>query len=141
MCNVQPLLSALEIKYELPCRDDLWAAPTAEAWNSLRQGDLFSFNEEDDFKGNPQPRPAQGYLYESLMHLIHPGPKGKSLKLLWYSPFASLVLVIQIQMMARELTMASIFLYSNVRRTDNRHDLYVPVPKNVSHFSHQNTGR
>ena len=123
-CNVRPLLTALELKNELPCRDDFWSASTANAWSMLLQAQNTSFNEEDDYDGNPEPRPAQGDLYESLMHLIYPDRTiGQPLGLLWYSPFASLILIIQIQMMIRELTLASIFLYSNLRPNDNRHNL------------------
>ena len=129
-CNVRPLLSALELKYELPCPDNCWSAPTANAWASLVQTQTSSFNmnEEDDTDGNPEPRPAQGDLYESLMHLIRPDRCiGRPLGLLWYSPFASLMLIIQVQMMIRDLTLTSAFFYSNIRSSqdsnDNRHDL------------------
>ena len=126
-CNLRPLLSALELKYELPCRDDFWYAPSANAWSILlqEQNPSFNMNEEDDYDGNPEPRPAQGDLYESLMHLIRPDrTTGQPLGLLWYSPFASLMLIIQMQMMIRELTLSSAFFYGNVR-SDTRHNLYV----------------
>lgn len=129
-CNVRPLMTALELKYELPCREDLWSAPNANAWNTLLQAQDSSFNEEDDCHGNPEPRPAQGDLYESLMHLIHPDRAGAPLGLLWYSPCAALILVIQLQMMTRELTLASVFLYSNLRLNDNRHNLSVITEEN-----------
>ncbi len=85
----------------------------------------FSFNEEDDMDGNGEPRPAHGDLYETLMYLMNPDPAGRPLGLLWYSPFASLMLVIQIQMMTRELVLASTFLYNNVRCHDLRHNLSI----------------
>jgi hypothetical protein len=123
-CNLRPLLTALELKYELPCRDDVWSAPTANAWEMLQQVEHSSFNDEDDYNANTEPRPAHGDLYESLMYLIHPGgATGRSLKLLWYSPFASLMLILQVQMMVREMTLASAFLYTNLRHNETRHNL------------------
>ncbi|KAK7417853.1 hypothetical protein QQX98_004328 [Neonectria punicea] len=81
-------------------------------------------NEEDDYEGNPDPRPAHGDLYECLMHLIHPNRTvGQPLGLLWYSPFASLILIIQMQMMIRDMTMASVFFSSNVNPGSTRHNL------------------
>lgn len=134
-CNVRPLLSALEVKYELPSFDDCWSAPTATAWSTLLQShnSSFNMNEEDDDDGNPDPRPAHGDLYESLMHLIHPNrDAGQPLGLLWYSPFASLMLIIQMQMMIRDLTLTSIFYYSNLRwnidSNETRHNLCVSSP-------------
>ncbi|KAI1389946.1 fungal-specific transcription factor domain-containing protein [Hypoxylon trugodes] len=129
-CNVRPLLTALEVKYELPCRDDVWCAPTAAAWNMLVQAPEFSFNEEDDADANFDPRPAYGDLYETLMHLMDPDPSSRPLGLLWYSSFASLMLVMQIQMMTRELTLASTFLYNNVRCNDTRHSLSIITEAN-----------
>jgi hypothetical protein len=124
-CNIRPLLTALEVKYELPCRDDIWSAASANAWGILMQAQDLSFNEEDDDEANGEPRPAQGDLYESIAHLMNPDPPGRPLGLLWYSSFASLMLIIQIQMMARDLTMASTFLYNNIRSGDNRHNLAI----------------
>lgn len=109
----------------MPCRDDIWAAPTSAAWSMLVQAPDFSFNEEDDMDANGEPRPAHGDLYETLMHLMNPDPTARPLGLLWYSPFASLMLVIQIQMMTRELVLASTFLYNNVRCNDTRHNLSI----------------
>ncbi|RDW81492.1 uncharacterized protein DSM5745_05049 [Aspergillus mulundensis] len=120
MCNIRPLLTALEVKYELPCRDDLWSAPNAQAWSSLlvlSQDGSFN-NEHDDDDANVDPRPAQGDLYSSIMHLMAPGPPGKSLGLLWNSSFAALMLVMQIQMMVRDLVLGSTFLYHNIRGGD-----------------------
>ena len=91
----------------------------------LAQAPEFSFNEEDDVDANVDPRPAQGDLYETLMHLMNPDPAIRPLGLLWYSPFAALMLIIQIQMMTRELTLASTFLYNNVRCNDTRHNLSI----------------
>ena len=117
-CNLRPLLSALELKFELPCRDDLWSAPTAEAWQALAADQNGSFNEEDDDAANAEPRPAPGDLYNSLLNLMNPRPPGKPLGLLWNSSFASLVLVMQILMMVRDLTLGSTFLYNNIRADD-----------------------
>ncbi|KAI1206326.1 fungal-specific transcription factor domain-containing protein [Annulohypoxylon truncatum] len=129
-CNVRPLLTALEVKYELPCRDDVWSAPTETAWSMLTQAPEFSFNEEDDVDANGEPRPAHGDLYETLMHLMNPDPTARPLGLLWYSSFASLMLVIQILMMTRELTLGSTFLYNNVRCNDTRHGLSIIMEAN-----------
>lgn len=124
-CNIKPILSAMEIKYDLPCRDHFWSALTPASWDSLRQEEFSSFSEEDDTNGNSEPRPGQGLLYESMMHLIHPGQRGQQLKLLWYSPFAALILITQLQMMAREAISASIFLYSNISNENKRHNLTI----------------
>jgi hypothetical protein len=118
-------MAALELRYELPCRDDIWSAPTAASWAMLVQTQDLSFNEEDDHDANVDPRPAHGDLYESLAHLMNPDPPGRPLGLLWYSPFAALMLIIQIQMMTRDLTMASTFLYNNIWCEDNRHSLVI----------------
>ncbi|KAL4783651.1 fungal-specific transcription factor domain-containing protein [Aspergillus varians] len=118
-CNVRPLLTALEIKYELPCRDDVWAAPTASTWQTLIISQDGSFNEADDDAANADPRPAQGDLYSSLMYLMSPAPPGKHLGLLWNSAFSSLMLVMQVQMMVRDLILGSTFLYHNIRSVDD----------------------
>lgn len=127
-CNIRPLLSALELKYELPCPDNLWSAANATSWSLLvqAQDSSLNMNEEDDYEGNPDPRPAHGDLYECLLHLIHPNRAvGQPLGLLWYSPFASLILIMQMQMMIRDMTMASIFFASNVNLGSTRHNLLV----------------
>ncbi|RFU32365.1 hypothetical protein B7463_g3964, partial [Scytalidium lignicola] len=131
-CNIKPILSAMEIKYELPCRDHFWSALTPESWDSLRQEELSSFSEGDDSNGNSEPRPGQGVLYESMTHLIHPGQRGQQLKILWYSPFATLILITQIQMMAREVISASIFLYSNISNEKTRHNLTIVTEEHRS---------
>lgn len=132
-CNLRPLLTALEIKHELPCRDDVWAATTAEAWHTLMLmhgsgsgGGCSSFNDEDDDDAaNGDPRPDPGDLYSSLMHLMGPGSNAttsasgrRPLGLLWNSSFTSLILVTQVLMMIRDLTLGSIFLYHNIRNDD-----------------------
>lgn len=96
----------------------------------LVQAPDFSFNEEDDIDANGEPRPVQGDLYETLMYLMNPDPTARPLGLLWYSSFASLMLIIQIQMMTRELTLASTFLYNNVRCNDTRHGLSIITEAN-----------
>ncbi|KAL4961193.1 C2H2-type zinc finger protein [Aspergillus stella-maris] len=126
-CNLRPLLNALELKYELPCADDLWSAPTATAWQVLilAQDDSL-LNERDDDAANADPRPAEGDLYSSLMYLMSPSEPGKRLGLLWASPFAALMLVMQIQMMVRDLVLGSTFLYHNIRGADaDRHTLSI----------------
>lgn len=94
------------------------------------QPQAIQFNEEDDVDANGEPRPAHGDLYETLMYLMNPDPAGRPLGLLWYSSFASLMLVIQIQMMTRELTLASTFLYNNVKCNDTRHGLSIITEAN-----------
>ncbi|KAH6957897.1 fungal-specific transcription factor domain-containing protein [Ilyonectria sp. MPI-CAGE-AT-0026] len=132
-CNMRPLLSALELKYELPCPDNLWSAANATSWSLLvqAQDSSLNMNEEDDYEGNPDPRPAHGDLYECLLHLIHPNRAvGQPLGLLWYSPFASLILIMQMQMMIRDMTMASIFFASNVNLGSTRHNLSILSEEN-----------
>lgn len=124
-CNVRPLLTSIELKYELPCRDDLWSASTATEWELLVQAQEVSFNEEDDNNANLEPRPAQGDLYENLMQLMNPNPPKRPLGFLWRSPFSCLMLIIQIQMMVRDLTVSSIFLFNNISSDENRHNLSI----------------
>lgn len=124
-CNVRPLLTSIELKYELPCRDDLWSASTAGEWELLVQTQEVSFNEEDDNNANAEPRPAHGDLYENLMHLMNPNPPRRPLGFLWRSPFSCLMLIIQIQMMVRDLTVSSIFLFNNISSDENRHNLAI----------------
>ncbi|KAK0650599.1 hypothetical protein DIS24_g6710 [Lasiodiplodia hormozganensis] len=112
-CNLRPQLSALEIKYQLPSADDLWAAPTAESWDKLQKEHFRSFNEHDDRFGTDEVTPSQGSLHGSTQDLLFnrpADPHPPALRLLWYSPFAALVLVTQLQMTARELTHASCLL-------------------------------
>ncbi|GME44253.1 Zinc finger C2H2-type protein [Neofusicoccum parvum] len=111
-CNLRPQISALEIKYELPCADDLWSATTADAWHTARTQHFRSFNEQDDRPGahDDDAAPTEGSLYSSTQDLLHHRRSRPSLRLLWYSPFAALVLVTQLQMMSRELTHASCLL-------------------------------
>ncbi|KAL1616932.1 hypothetical protein SLS54_008137 [Diplodia seriata] len=120
-CNLRPQISALEIKYDLPCADDLWSARTAAAWESTRTQHFRSFNEPDDHFASDEAKPSEGSLYGSTQDLLHAHagsrhhshplpPPSPTLRLLWYSPFAALVLVTQLQMTARELTHASCLL-------------------------------
>lgn len=124
-CNVRPLLSALELKYQLPCPDNLWSLSNASSWNLLLQLQITSFNvnEEDDDDGNPEPRPAHGDLYQCLLQLIHRDTFSKTLGLLWHSPFATLMLITQIQMMIRDMTLASVFFFTNIDLHSKRHKL------------------
>ncbi|EKG09641.1 Zinc finger C2H2-type protein, partial [Macrophomina phaseolina MS6] len=112
-CNLRPQISALEIKYKLPCADDLWSAPTSEAWETIQNQHFRSFNERDDRFGTDEATPSQGSLFDSTQGLLdRHGQKRDlpTLRLLWYSPFAAFVLVTQLQMMARELTHAACLL-------------------------------
>lgn len=112
-CNLRPQISALEIKYKLPCADDIWSAPTAEAWDRIQKQHFRSFNERDDHFGTDEATPSQGSLYGSTQDLLDRRAVERdppTLRLLWYSPFAALVLVTQLQMMARELTHATCLL-------------------------------
>ncbi|KAL0781933.1 hypothetical protein CaCOL14_003268 [Colletotrichum acutatum] len=124
-CNIRPLLAALELKYELPCQDDIWQAATAETWQALIFSEEGSFNEEDDYEANGDPRPAHGDLYASLMYLMNPNPPDRPLRLLWHSSFACLMLMTQILMMIRDLTLASSFLYNNVRCGESKNNLSI----------------
>lgn len=112
-CNLRPQISALEIKYKLPCADDMWTAPTATAWNAIQNQHFRSFNERDDRFGTDEASPSQGSLCGSALDLLDRRAHARdrpTLRLLWYSPFAALVLVMQLQMMARELTHATCLL-------------------------------
>ncbi|KAK1676039.1 fungal-specific transcription factor domain-containing protein [Colletotrichum godetiae] len=124
-CNIRPLLAALELKYELPCQDDIWQASTAETWQALILSQEGSFNEEDDYDANGDPRPAHGDLYASLMFLMNPNPPDRPMRLLWHSSFACLMLITQILMMIRDLTLASSFLYNNVRCGESKNNLSI----------------
>ncbi|KAK1482906.1 hypothetical protein CABS01_02642 [Colletotrichum abscissum] len=124
-CNIRPLLAALELKYELPCQDDTWQAATAETWQALIVSQEGSFSEEDDYEANGDPRPAHGDLYASLMYLMNPNPQDRPLRLLWHSSFACLMLITQILMMIRDLTLASSFLYNNVRCGESKNNLSI----------------
>ncbi|KXH31793.1 hypothetical protein CSIM01_09468 [Colletotrichum simmondsii] len=124
-CNIRPLLAALELKYELPCQDDTWQAATAETWQALIFSQEGSFNEEDDYEANGDPRPAHGDLYASLMYLMNPNPPDRPLRLLWHSSFACLMLITQILMMIRDLTLTSSFLYNNVRCGESKNNLSI----------------
>ncbi|PYH93104.1 hypothetical protein BO71DRAFT_484904 [Aspergillus ellipticus CBS 707.79] len=113
ICNVRPLMSALEIKFDLPCSDELWDAATAEEWDMLRNQQLSSsFNDQEDEYGFQGQRPPLGTFHESMQHLLQHGSQRMSntLCLLWSSPFTALVLVTQLQMMSRDLTHANCLL-------------------------------
>jgi hypothetical protein len=84
-----------------------------------------SFNEEDDNNANEEPRPAHGDLYENIMQLMNLNPPRRPLGFLWWSPFSCLMLIIQIQMMVRDLTTSSIFLFNNISSDENRHNLTI----------------
>ncbi|KAF5491584.1 Zinc finger protein MSN2 [Colletotrichum siamense] len=126
-CNMRPLLAALEIKYELPCRDDIWEGTTAEDWQALVFAQDGSFNEEEDDDANAEPRPAHGDLYGCLARLMNPDPsaRGRPPGLLWQSSFTCLVLIIQILMMTRDLTLAGSFLYHNIRPGESKNNLSI----------------
>ncbi|KAK2752720.1 hypothetical protein CKAH01_17646 [Colletotrichum kahawae] len=126
-CNMRPLLAALEIKYELPCRDDIWEGTTAEDWQALVFAQDGSFNEEEDDDANAEPRPAHGDLYGCLARLMNPDPsaRGRPPGLLWHSSFTCLVLIIQILMMTRDLTLAGSFLYHNIRPGESKNNLSI----------------
>lgn len=124
---MRPLLAALEIKYELPCRDDIWEGTTAEDWQSLVFAQDGSFNEEEDDDANAEPQPAHGDLYGCLARLMNPDPsaRGRPPGLLWQSSFTCLVLIIQILMMTRDLTLAGSFLYHNIRPGESKNNLSI----------------
>lgn len=48
MCNVRPFISSLEIKYDLPCCENLWLARSASEWASCKKQQFSSFNEAED---------------------------------------------------------------------------------------------
>ncbi|KAE9582191.1 hypothetical protein CGMCC3_g1836 [Colletotrichum fructicola] len=122
LCNLRPMLSSLEIKYDLPCCEDIWLARSDRDWFEKRRQRFKSFDEPDDQAYAHETPPSQGFFYEASQTLLHanrnddsqrgPGEKHKpkKLRLLWASPFAAVILVTQLQMMARELTHASCLL-------------------------------
>lgn len=72
-------------------------------------------NDEDDMVGNEEPRPANGGMYDGLLQLMQPNNDVEDhLGLLWHSPFAALILVIQLQMITRDLTHGHLFFYDNL---------------------------
>ncbi|RDW64797.1 hypothetical protein BP6252_10448 [Coleophoma cylindrospora] len=112
LCNLRPMLSSLEIKYDLPCSENLWLAKSASSWFARRQEQFNSFNDNDDESYDHEASPSQGFFYEASQTLLHSKhlKDHKKLRLLWASPFAAIILVTQLQMMARELTHASCLL-------------------------------
>ncbi|KAF6816906.1 early growth response protein 1 (egr-1) [Colletotrichum plurivorum] len=121
LCNLRPMLSSLEIKYDLPCCEDMWLARSDRDWFERRRQRFKSFDEPDDQAYAHETPPSQGFFYEASQTLLHanrtdkePGEEGRrqprKLRLLWASPFAAVILVTQLQMMARELTHASCLL-------------------------------
>ncbi|KXH27599.1 elongation factor 1-gamma [Colletotrichum salicis] len=120
LCNLRPMLSSLEIKYDLPCCEDIWLARSDRDWYERRRQRFKSFDEPDDNAYSHETPPSQGFFYEASQTLLHSGRgddkesggkrQPKKLRLLWASPFAAVILVTQLQMMARELTHASCLL-------------------------------
>ncbi|GJC77240.1 respiration factor 2 [Colletotrichum liriopes] len=121
LCNLRPMLSSLEIKYDLPCCEDIWLARSDRDWYERRRQRFKSFDEPDDNAYAHETPPSQGFFYEASQTLLHCGRgddketdsckrQPRKLRLLWASPFAAVILVTQLQMMARELTHASCLL-------------------------------
>jgi hypothetical protein len=113
LCNLRPMISSLEIKYDLPCCEDIWLAKTAESWSTCQKQQFKSFDDQEDQSYNQETSPAQGFFYEASQTLLNSDREKrqpKRLRLLWASPFAAVILVTQLQMMARELTHASCLL-------------------------------
>ncbi|ORY58453.1 fungal-specific transcription factor domain-containing protein [Pseudomassariella vexata] len=124
LCNVRPMLSSLEIKHDLPCCEDVWLAKSAEEWSTCQKRQFRSFDDHDDQAYSYETPPSQGLFYEASQTLLQQpqqSEKGeqqqpqkqkqpRKLRLLWASPFAAVILVMQLQMMARELTHASCLL-------------------------------
>lgn len=113
LCNLRPMLSSLEIKYGLPCCEDIWLAKSAEDWSVGQKQQFKSFNDHDDQAYSHETPPPHGFFYEASQTLLHPDKSDRQprrMRLLWASPFAAIILVTQLQMMARELTHASCLL-------------------------------
>ncbi|KAL3418515.1 elongation factor 1-gamma [Phlyctema vagabunda] len=135
LCNLRPMLSSLEIKYDLPCCEDMWLARTAEEWSICQKQQFKSFNDYDDESYTQESPPSQGSFYEASQTLLHSDQEKKhprKLRLLWASPFAAVILVMQLQMMARELTHASCLLE---RPKSQRRTLSVLTDKQHSQIS------
>lgn len=92
------MLSSLEIKYDLPCCEDVWLAKSATAWETCQRHHLMAMTDYDDFTlGTPT---AQGSFYEAsqtLLQSAHVKRPSERLRLLWASPFAAVILVTQLQ--------------------------------------------
>jgi hypothetical protein len=100
LCNLRPMLSSLEIKYDLPCIEDVWLAKTAGGWSTCKKQKFNSFNDHDDHSYASETPPAQGFFYEASQTLLHSDQEKrhpKRLRLLWASPFAAVILVVQLQ--------------------------------------------
>lgn len=107
------MISSLEIKYDLPCCEDMWLAKTSDEWLLCQKAQFKSFDNFDDQSYAHETPPSQGFFYEASQTLLHPDRQKRQprkLRLLWASPFAAIILVTQLQMMARELTHASCLL-------------------------------
>ncbi|KAH9224277.1 fungal-specific transcription factor domain-containing protein [Leptodontidium sp. 2 PMI_412] len=109
--NQRPMLSSLEIKYDLPCCEDSWLAKSATVWNTCRRQHFTAVTDYDYY--NLDSPVAQGFFYEVSQSLLHSeGMKRhpERLRLLPASPFTAVILVTQLQMMTRELTHVSCLL-------------------------------
>ncbi|KAI8250761.1 hypothetical protein K4K58_009454 [Colletotrichum sp. SAR11_239] len=91
LCNLRPMLSSLEIKYDLPCCEDIWLARSDRDWFEKRRQRFKSFDEPDDQAYAHETPPSQGFFYEASQTLLHanrnddsqrgPGDKHKPKKL------------------------------------------------------------
>lgn len=129
------MISSLEIKYDLPCCEDMWLAKTAEDWSKCEKNQFKSFDDHDDQVYSQENPPSPGSFYEASQTLLHSDSgkkKPRKLRLLWASPFAAVILVTQLQMMARELTHASCLLE---RPRSQRRSLSVLTDKQYAQIS------
>ncbi|KAG4432140.1 hypothetical protein IFR05_012377 [Cadophora sp. M221] len=109
--NQRPMLSSLEIKYDLPCCEDSWLAKSATIWNVCQRQHFAAVTDYDDYSLDSPV--AQGFFYEvsqSLLHSESVKRHPERLRLLSASPFTAVILVTQLQMMTRELTHVSCLL-------------------------------
>jgi hypothetical protein len=113
----------------------MWLAQTAESWSTCQKQQFKSFDDNDDQIYSQETPPSQGFFYEASQTLLHSDREKKNprkLRLLWASPFAAVILVTQLQMMARELMHASCLLE---RPKSQRRNLSVLTDKQHAQIS------
>ncbi|KAL2415821.1 hypothetical protein ABEF91_000124 [Exophiala dermatitidis] len=110
MCNHRPMLSPLEIKYDLPCVEEAWLARSAHLWAMCQRRHYAENNGQVIIFESP---PSQGFFYDASQTLLNSVDEMNlppKLRLLKASPFSAIVLVMQLQIMTRELVHASCLL-------------------------------
>ncbi|KAL2421736.1 hypothetical protein ABEF95_004731 [Exophiala dermatitidis] len=97
MCNHRPMLSPLEIKYDLPCVEEAWLARSAHLWAMCQRRQYAENNGQVMAFESP---PSQGFFYDASQTLLNSVDEMNlppKLRLLKASPFSAIVLVMQLQ--------------------------------------------